>query len=77
MHKRVAFLYLYIVYTLRATKQQRKKSIYCMLCSVTLAIGAAALGVIPDFGPNFNASSLPNMNGDFILSKMPGADMSK
>ena len=31
----------------------------------------------PDFGPDFNASKLPNMNGDFVLSSTPGSDMSK
>ena len=48
-----------------------------MASLVSVTVMAAAMGVVPDFGPDFNASSLPNMNGDYVLSSTPGADMSK
>ena len=48
-----------------------------MAALVSLTFMAATLGIVPDFGPDFNASSLPNMNGDYVLSSTPGADMSK
>ena len=36
-----------------------------------------ATAVVPDFGKNFsfNASTLPNMNGEFVLSDTPGSHM--
>jgi hypothetical protein len=42
-----------------------------------LSASVAAPRAAPDFGPGFNASSQPNMNGDFVLSATPGSDMSK
>ena len=44
-----------------------------------LALLLQAMGAVPDFGRNFsfNASTLPNMNGEFVLSATPGSDMEK
>lgn len=48
-----------------------------MLAALGMAAAAlAAPRAPPNFGPSFNASTLPNMNGDFILSATPGSDMS-
>jgi hypothetical protein len=40
-------------------------------------LATAALAQTPNFGPGFNASTQPNMNGEFVLSQTPGGDMSK
>eukprot|EP01050_Picozoa_sp_SAG11_P020382 SAG11_NODE_3426_length_2455_cov_1.512309_1_plen_339_part_10 len=44
---------------------------------LTAAATVATFASVPDFGPTFNASKLGNMNGDFVLSQTPGANMSK
>jgi|EP01047_Picozoa_sp_COSAG01_P023257 hypothetical protein len=50
---------------------------------MSLALAAVAAGLVaapraqPNFGPGFNASTLPNMNGEFVLSATPGSDMSR
>lgn len=35
---------------------------------------AASTSVVPDFGPGFNASDAPNMNGDYVMSATPGQE---
>mmetsp|Transcript_23795 Transcript_23795/g.62253 ORF Transcript_23795/g.62253 Transcript_23795/m.62253 type:complete len:793 (-) Transcript_23795:139-2517(-) len=36
-------------------------------------VATAAVGVVPNFGPGFNATKLPNMNGAYVHSATPGA----
>ena len=40
---------------------------------VTISLAVAAAAAVPDFGPTFNATTRPNMNGEPILSATPGA----